>query len=122
MDIPEGSNYSKWIDKDTIIVRIDLYDENKELIKTVNKYSAIMAVAEDGTFLTFSMPNYRDCSLFFSRQDDLFKAEEILSDMVLAFISRKSGAFWSPSSEAFLVNVRMLTPIRLLRERLVIVG
>lgn len=81
MDIPEGSNYSKWIDKDTIIVRIDLYDENKELIKTVNKYSAIMAVAEDGTFLTFSMPNYRDCSLFFSRQDDLFKAEETLNQL-----------------------------------------
>lgn len=79
MEIPEGSNYSKWIDKDTIIVQIDLYDENKQFIKTVNKYSAIMAVAEDGTFLTFSMPDYKDCSLFFSRQDDLFKAEETLN-------------------------------------------
>ena len=81
MEIPEGSNYSKWIDKDTIIVQIDLYDENKQFIKTVNKYSAIMAVAEDGTFLTFSMPDYKDCSLFFSRQDDLFKAEETLNQL-----------------------------------------
>ena len=76
MEIPEGSNYSKWIDKDTIILQIDLYDENRQFIKTVNKYSAVMAVAEDGTFLTFSMPDYKDCSLFFSRQDDLFKSTD----------------------------------------------
>ena len=80
-EIEPMGNYSKWIDKDTIIVQIDLYDENRQFIKTVNKYSAIMAVAEDGTFLTFSMPNYKDCSLFFSRQDDLFKAEETLNQM-----------------------------------------
>ena len=80
-EIEPMGNYSKWIDKDTIIVQIDLYDEDRQFIKTVNKYSAIMAVAEDGTFLTFSMPNYKDCSLFFSRQEDLFKAEETLNQL-----------------------------------------
>lgn len=73
IEIPEGSNYRKWIDRDTIILRIDLYDENKQFKQTVNAYSAVMAAAEDGTFLTFSMLNGTDHSLFFSRQDDLFK-------------------------------------------------
>ena len=80
-EIEPYGNFRKWIDKDTIIVQIDLYDENKQFIKTVNKYSAIMAVAEDGTFLTYSSLDNRSSYLYFAHQDDLFTDTETLNQL-----------------------------------------
>ena len=80
-EIEPYGNFQKWIDKDTIIVQIDLYDENRQLIKTVNKYSAIMAVAEDGTFLTYSNLENRSSYLYFAHQDDLFTDTETLNQL-----------------------------------------
>ena len=80
-EIEPFGNYRKWIDKDTLIVQIDLYDENKQFKQTVNAYSAIMAAAEDGTFLTYASPEGKYCSLYFSHQDNLFKAGDAFNQL-----------------------------------------
>lgn len=69
---PSG-NYRKTIDKNSIIVTVDLYDSGKKLVRNISPACAILAVGPDGEFLTYSERGGKRCSLFFSMQDDLCK-------------------------------------------------
>lgn len=64
-------NYEKTIDKNSIIVKVDLYDANKKLVRNVTPGCAILAVGPDGEFLTYSARGGKGCSLLFSMQDNL---------------------------------------------------
>lgn len=70
------ANYHKLYGADTIIISIDLYDANKRFMQNVSPASAIMATGPEGEFLTFSMPQDYYNSIFFSTQDNIFKATE----------------------------------------------
>ena len=69
---PSG-NYQKTIDKDSILVTVDLYDANKKLVQNISPACAILAVGPGGEFLTYSERGGKRCSLFFSTQDNLCK-------------------------------------------------
>ena len=49
-------NTRKWLTKDSIIISVDLYDEDKKFVRTVSPAAAIMATGPDGQFVTCSMP------------------------------------------------------------------
>ena len=69
-------NYKKWITKDTIIVSIDLYDADKNFVRTISPATAIMATGPDGEFVTFSMKQGYKNSIYFSKMDNLFKGTD----------------------------------------------
>lgn len=69
---PSG-NYRKTIDKDSIMVKVDLYDANKKLVQNISPACAILAVGPEGEFLTYSERGGKRCSLYFSMQDNLCK-------------------------------------------------
>lgn len=69
---PSG-NYQKTIDKDSILVTVDLYDADRKLVQNVSPACAILAVGPEGEFLTYSQRGGKRCSLFFSMQDNLCK-------------------------------------------------
>ncbi|MBR5012006.1 MAG: hypothetical protein IKY12_05545, partial [Clostridia bacterium] len=62
--------------KDTIIVSVDLYDADKNFVRTVSPASVIAVSNNDGEFITFSLFMGRYASLYFSLQDNIFKADE----------------------------------------------
>ncbi len=68
MDDPDAEryeNYHDWITKDSIIISIDLYDSGKKFIQNVSPASAIMAVGPEGEFLTCSIPQNYNTSIYF---------------------------------------------------------
>ena len=69
-------NYHDWINKDSIIISIDLYDENKKFVQNISPATAIMAVGPEGEFLTCSMPGGYIISIYFSTQDNIFKGTD----------------------------------------------
>ena len=69
-------NYSKWITKDSIIISIDLYDAEKNFVRNISPATAIMAVGPDGEFLTCSLIQGHRCCIYFSKQNNLFKATD----------------------------------------------
>lgn len=69
---PSG-NYQKTIDKNSIMVTVDLYDANQKLVQNVSPACAILAVGPEGEFVTYSQRGGKRCSLFFSMQDNLCK-------------------------------------------------
>lgn len=75
-------NTRKWLTKDSIIISVDLYDEDKNFVRTVSPAAAIMAAGPDGQFVTCSMPQGYTCSIFFSTQDNLFKGTDDKSSSV----------------------------------------
>lgn len=81
-EAPSG-NYRKTIDKDSIIVKVDLYDANRKLVQNLSPACAILAVGPEGEFLTWSGRGGKNCSLFFSTQDNLCK---ITDDRASVFI------------------------------------
>lgn len=81
---PSG-NYRKTIDKDSIIVKVDLYDTNKKLVQNISPACAILAVGPEGEFLTWSGRGGKNCSLFFSLQDNLCKITDDRSSVFIHF-------------------------------------
>jgi len=81
---PEG-NYQKSVDKDSIIVKVDLYDANKTLVQNISPACAILAVGPEGEFLTWSGRGGKNCSLFFSMQDNLCKITDDRSSVFIHF-------------------------------------
>lgn len=69
-------NYHDWINKDSIIISVDLYDENKKFVQNISPATAIMAVGPEGEFLTCSMPQGYIVSMYFSTQDNIFKGTD----------------------------------------------
>lgn len=61
--------------KDTLVVSIDLYDENKELVQTISPASILFAVGEEGDFLTFDRYRNALTSIYFSPMDNMFKPD-----------------------------------------------
>lgn len=66
----------KWITKDSIIISIDLYDADKNFVRTISPATAIMATGPDGEFATFSVRRGYESSIYFSKQDNLFKGTD----------------------------------------------
>lgn len=81
---PSG-NFQKTIDKDSIIVKVDLYDANKKLVQNISPACAILAVGPEGEFLTWSGRGGKNCSLFFSTQDNLCKITDDRSSVFIHF-------------------------------------
>lgn len=81
---PEG-NYQKTIDKDSIIIKVDLYDADKKLVQNLSPACAILAVGPEGEFLTWSGREGKNCSLFFSTQDNLCKITDDRSSVFIHF-------------------------------------
>lgn len=79
---PSG-NYQKTIDKNSIMVKVDLYDASRKLVQNISPACAILAVGPEGEFLTYSERGGKRCSLFFSMQDNLCK---ITDDRTSVFI------------------------------------
>ena len=83
-EAPSG-NYQKTIDKDSIIVKVDLYDAGKKLVQNISPACAILAVGPEGEFLTWSCRGGKNCSLFFSTQDNLCKITDDRSSVFIHF-------------------------------------
>lgn len=81
---PSG-NYQKTIDKNSIIVKVDLYDAGKKLVQNISPACAILAVGPEGEFLTWSCRGGKNCSLFFSTQDNLCKITDDRSSVFIHF-------------------------------------
>lgn len=81
---PSG-NYQKTIDKNSIIVKVDLYDASKKLVQNISPACAILAVGPEGEFLTWSCRGGKNCSLFFSTQDNLCKITDDRSSVFIHF-------------------------------------
>lgn len=80
-----SGNYVKTIDKDSIIVKVDLYDAGKKLVKNLSPACAILAVGPEGEFLTWSGRGGKNCSLFFSTQDNLCNITDDRSSVFIHF-------------------------------------
>ena len=83
-EAPSG-NYKKTIDKNSIIVKVDLYDASKKLVQNISPACAILAVGPEGEFLTWSGRGGKNCSLFFSTQDNLCKITDDRSSVFIHF-------------------------------------
>lgn len=70
------ANYHQLYTEDTIIISIDLYDQNKQFVQNLSPATAIMAVGPDGEFLTCAMPQGVNVSMYFSTQDNIFKGTD----------------------------------------------
>lgn len=68
----KGTSLFPHLTKDTIVVSIDLYDADKNFVRTVSPACVIAAINKEGEFLTYSRASNRDASLFFSLQNTIF--------------------------------------------------
>ena len=80
-----SGNYTKTVDKNSIIVKVDLYDANKKLVRNISPACAILAVGPESEFLTWSGRGGKNCSLFFSTQDNLCKITDDRSSVFIHF-------------------------------------
>lgn len=100
---PSG-NFQKTIDKKSIMVKVDLYDASKKLVQNISPACAIVAVGPEGEFLTWSCRGGKNCSLFFSTQDNLCK---IMDDRSSVFIHFTPTYTWLSDKS---VAERLLVP------------
>ena len=74
----EESSWAKAynITKDTLVISIDMYDADKNFVRTLNPASVIVATANDGSFLTFSKYLEYSTTFYFSPLDNYFNADD----------------------------------------------
>ena len=69
-------NYRKTFDKDTVVISVDLYDANKTLVQNISPACVVMAAGPEGEFLTYSAKQGKQCSIYFSTQDNIFRGSD----------------------------------------------
>ena len=74
----EPSDWAKAynLTKDTIVVSIDLYDANKNFVKTISPASVIAAVGDDGSFVTYARFYNLSSTNYFTQLDNLYLPDE----------------------------------------------
>lgn len=79
-------NTRKWLTKDSIIISVDLYDEDKNFVRTVSPAAAIMAAGPDGQFVTCSMPQGYTCSIFSQHRTICLKEQTIKAQVFIRIL------------------------------------
>lgn len=105
-----SGNYQKTIDKNSIIVKVDLYDANKKLVQNISPACAILAVGPEGEFLTWSGRGGKNCSLFFSNQDNLCQITDDRSSVFIHFTPAYTWLADKPVAETLLGSMGTAQP------------
>jgi len=93
-----GTSMFPFLSKDTIVVSVDMYDADKNFVRTVSPACIILAINAEGEFLTYSRNSSRDASLFFSLQNTIFAESDdartgkkrTYIDVVDAYVTNKA--------------------------------
>ena len=74
------------LNKDTSVIAIDLYDSNKEFVRTISPGCIIVASTENGEFLTYSNCYNRKHYNYFSLKNDIFAPDDDFSTKKDTFV------------------------------------